>query len=195
MIRIIIAALIVFGSGGFYVGRGRRTRHAAPPSPTVAVKQPVEDAPVIAEAPVMPEPAIAAAPQIEVAVEVAHEPEPEAAVAPMSRMRSAFAAVVGKVRGSAGISNDTWDDLEEALLRADVGVKISDELSLRTLGPSRQLLGGRGTERVPSTEKNRVTECFLLRRYLPDRSGLTNTVHTDEQPNIRRVCLAREHLQ
>ena len=32
------------------------------------------------------------------------------------------------VRGRAGIDNDTWDELEEALLRADVGVGVTDAL-------------------------------------------------------------------
>ena len=31
-------------------------------------------------------------------------------------------------RGRTGITNETWDDLEEALLRADVGVRVTDEL-------------------------------------------------------------------
>ena len=32
------------------------------------------------------------------------------------------------IRGRAGITAETWDDLEEALLRADVGVRVTDEL-------------------------------------------------------------------
>ena len=145
MIRIIVAALIVFGSGGFYVGRGRRSRHIVPPSPTVAVEQPVAEAPIVTEAPVMQEPALAAA--------------------PMSRMRSAFAAVVGKVRGSAGISNDTWDDLEEALLRADVGVKISDEL----LGHLRAEAKA-GAISTPEDALDRLRAMMLARIAGSDRS-------------------------
>ena len=32
------------------------------------------------------------------------------------------------MRGRAGITQETWDDLEEALLKADLGVRVTDEL-------------------------------------------------------------------
>ena len=48
--------------------------------------------------------------------------------------RAALAGVFGGVRARGGITADTWDDLEEALLKADVGVRVTDELldGLRT---------------------------------------------------------------
>jgi fused signal recognition particle receptor len=56
-----------------------------------------------------------------------------------SMVRPSFRARMGKARGAltsaflgirqrAGITEGTWDDLEEALLRADVGVRVTDEL-------------------------------------------------------------------
>ncbi|MCB1285891.1 MAG: signal recognition particle receptor subunit alpha, partial [Microthrixaceae bacterium] len=39
----------------------------------------------------------------------------------LARARSAFSGALGSIRGRSTIDQDTWDDLEEALLRADVG--------------------------------------------------------------------------
>jgi fused signal recognition particle receptor len=46
----------------------------------------------------------------------------------MAKSRAAFVGVFAGVRGRTGITAETWDDLEEALLRADVGVRVTDEL-------------------------------------------------------------------
>ena len=46
----------------------------------------------------------------------------------MSRARAALAGAFLGVRSRGGITAETWDDLEEALLRADVGVRVTTEL-------------------------------------------------------------------
>jgi fused signal recognition particle receptor len=46
----------------------------------------------------------------------------------LSRARSTFAGYVGSIVGRTKIDDDTWDDLEEALIRADVGVGTATEL-------------------------------------------------------------------
>jgi fused signal recognition particle receptor len=46
----------------------------------------------------------------------------------LSKARSAFSGAFGSVLGRASIDSDTWDDLEEALLRADVGLAVTDDL-------------------------------------------------------------------
>jgi len=46
----------------------------------------------------------------------------------LSKARSAFSGAFGSVLGRAAIDDDTWDDLEEALLRADVGLAVTDDL-------------------------------------------------------------------
>ena len=61
------------------------------------------------------------------------EPEPEPVARPsirerMARTATAMAGVFGGVRARGGITSDTWDDLEEALLKADVGVGVTDAL-------------------------------------------------------------------
>jgi fused signal recognition particle receptor len=46
----------------------------------------------------------------------------------LAKARATLAGAMTGVRSRAGITDDTWDDLEEALLRADVGVRVTDEL-------------------------------------------------------------------
>jgi fused signal recognition particle receptor len=46
----------------------------------------------------------------------------------LSRARSTFAGYVGSIVGRSKIDDETWDDLEEALIRADVGVGTATEL-------------------------------------------------------------------
>jgi len=46
----------------------------------------------------------------------------------LARARSTFAGYVGTIVGRARIDEETWDDLEEALVRADVGVGTATAL-------------------------------------------------------------------
>ncbi|MEO6124796.1 MAG: signal recognition particle-docking protein FtsY [Ilumatobacteraceae bacterium] len=46
----------------------------------------------------------------------------------MAKSRAAFVGAFSGVRGRKGITDETWDDLEEALLKADVGVHVTDAL-------------------------------------------------------------------
>ena len=46
----------------------------------------------------------------------------------LGKARAALTGALVGVRGRAGIDDDTWDELEEALLRADVGVGVTDSL-------------------------------------------------------------------
>jgi fused signal recognition particle receptor len=72
---------------------------------------------------------------LEAEPEFADEAEPELEELPerprfrdrLGRARSVFKSAVG-IRGSAGITQTTWDDLEESLLLSDLGVHRVDEL-------------------------------------------------------------------
>ena len=44
------------------------------------------------------------------------------------RTRSLFGDAFRKIRGRSGVPQETWDDLEETLLRADIGVRLVDSL-------------------------------------------------------------------
>ncbi|HQF94603.1 MAG TPA: signal recognition particle-docking protein FtsY [Microthrixaceae bacterium] len=46
----------------------------------------------------------------------------------LSRARGALSGALGSIRGRSAIDDETWDDLEEALIRADVGVGPTTEL-------------------------------------------------------------------
>lgn len=54
----------------------------------------------------------------------------------LSKARSAFAGAIATALTSSSITQQTWDDLEEALLRADVGVASTT----RVLAPLRELV-------------------------------------------------------
>src|SRR5581483_11282450 len=109
-----------------------------PPAPVEAEEH------VQAEAQLAPDVEAPPAPPVAEAVpEVAVAPEPvlEVVAPPKPRLRdrlgkarSAIAGAVGSVRTRERIDDETWDDLEEALIRADVGVGLTSTLldDLRT---------------------------------------------------------------
>jgi fused signal recognition particle receptor len=131
---VLIAVVLVFGIG--VVAVNRRRSAAAPAAPvrpalpaTAAPSKPAPAAPAPADVEV--EVALEADDSIAVAepeVELATEIERPTFRSRMSKARSAFTGALLGISGRTGITPDTWDDLEEALLRADVGVRVSDEL-------------------------------------------------------------------
>ena len=72
--------------------------------------------------------------EAELPSEPTREPAPEPAPEPASyrsrlgKARGLFAGYLGAVRSKGKIDAATWDDLEEALIRADVGVGATDAL-------------------------------------------------------------------
>ena len=46
----------------------------------------------------------------------------------LTKARSSLTAALTGVRARAGITDESWDELEEALLRADVGLRVTTEL-------------------------------------------------------------------
>ena len=61
-------------------------------------------------------------------VVVEPEPSPGTLRERLAKARSAFSGAISGVLGRSGITDESFDDLEDALLRADVGVAITDEL-------------------------------------------------------------------
>jgi fused signal recognition particle receptor len=59
----------------------------------------------------------------------------------LARARSAFSGYVGSILSRSGIDAETWEELEEALIRADVGIGPTQELleSVRSTVRERQL--------------------------------------------------------
>jgi len=119
-----IAAVVLAAGGGVFVVRSRRaTRVKAPVDPVVSA--PVATAPVAPpRTPVAPAP-VAAEPVAPVT------PEPTAPPSfrdRLSRARGVFATATTSVLRRSAIDQATWDDLEEAMLRADLGVKVTTAL-------------------------------------------------------------------
>ena len=92
---------------------------------------------------VEPSPYPDAEPEIEPEPELEPEPERMRRVAPvrprlrdrLGKARALLAGYFGELRGRDAIDDDTWDELEEALIRADVGMvstqRILDDLRRR----------------------------------------------------------------
>lgn len=141
LLLLLIVAVVVFGIAVVVVNRRRstppeRTRPTpAPPTPPPR-SQPVSTPEVATDSGGDSGAGVAVLEPVEEAeeaqaVEVEHL---EVAVEPvrfrdrLTKARTAFAGALLGIRQRSGITAETWDDLEEALLRADVGVAVTDEL-------------------------------------------------------------------
>ena len=127
VVFLILAVLVVaFGIGVVVVNRRRTaagtarpqrpTPPSTPPPRATGTGTAVEERPAetdIVEVPIeVPEPV----------------PAPRSFRDRLSKARSAFTGAFAGVLGRGAINNDSFDDLEEALLRADVGVRVTQEL-------------------------------------------------------------------
>jgi fused signal recognition particle receptor len=140
---VLAAVVIVFGVGVIVVNRRRDGAIEAPPrperpAPPVPPPQQPGGATAVTE-PGVAEPTIEeleAALAEEALVEeppVVEPAEPEVLVRPrfrdrLTKARASLAATFTGVRGRQKIDEETWEDLEEALLRADVGVRVTMDL-------------------------------------------------------------------
>ena len=122
LLLILLVIAVVFGLG--VVVLNRRSSGGAGVKPVTS--KPVTSTPVaekVAKA-VVVDTAVIEAPVVE--TPVVETPAP-----PKSRWGKtalSLAGVFGGVRARGGITNETWDDLEEALLKADVGIGVTDAL-------------------------------------------------------------------
>jgi fused signal recognition particle receptor len=112
LLLLLAVAVVVFGIGVVVVNRRRQA-----PAPT-------RSAPTAP--PTVPPPEVAPAEE-PTAEELPTEEAPRFRDR-MSKARAALSGVFRGVRARGGIGPETWEDLEEALLKADVGVKVTDEL-------------------------------------------------------------------
>lgn len=121
-IFLVLALVVtVFGFGVVIANRRRGGTLEAPPTARPLPKAPptarVDPAPV--EDLVADEPVVEAPP----------EPAKPASLRDrLAKARSAFSGAFAGVLGRSAITDETWDELEEALLRADVGIGVTESL-------------------------------------------------------------------
>ena len=129
LLLILLVIAVVFGLGVVVLNRRSSGGAGVKPiiSESVVVETPVAQAEVVETDVVEAE--VVEAPVVE--TPVVEAPVVEAPAPPKSRWGKtalSLAGVFGGVRARGGITNETWDDLEEALLKADVGIGVTDEL-------------------------------------------------------------------
>ncbi|HUI03479.1 MAG TPA: signal recognition particle-docking protein FtsY [Acidimicrobiales bacterium] len=140
---IVLAVVVAVAVVGLVVAVPRRARarrgaapEVAPPPAPAAQAPPAAPPPRAAPAPeAPPEAEIAAPPEAEEAPAPGEAPAPaqEVAAPPamrerLGKTRGLLAGYVRSLRSRSSVDDDAWDDLEEALLRADVGVSTTTEL-------------------------------------------------------------------
>ena len=122
---LILAVFVVaFGIGVVLLNRRKSVGQPAPGRPTPPPARPPvpqrESDALVAE----PE----AAPVVEELPAVEEEQPAGTLRERLAKARSTFAGAIAGVLGRSAITDESFDELEEALLRADVGVAITDEL-------------------------------------------------------------------
>jgi fused signal recognition particle receptor len=134
ILLILMGVAVVFGLGTVVVGRRSRRTDA-----------PVDASSVDVPASVAPSTPVDVVPETLVAEPEVAPPVPDVTIKKTFRERIgrtavAMAGVFGGVRARGGITSETWDDLEEVLLKADVGVGVTDALlgGLRTRAKNKE---------------------------------------------------------
>jgi fused signal recognition particle receptor len=131
LIPILIVLVLIFGFGVIAVNRVRTRRRGIdiepPARPAARAATPAPTAVLEPEAPPVEVP-----PETETEIEEALAPV-EIVERPrfrdrLSKARAAFTTAFTSVRSRQGIDEDTWDDLEDALLSADVGLDVTSDL-------------------------------------------------------------------
>jgi len=105
---VLAVVVLVFGFGVVWLNRRK------PAAPVVQRATPITKTAVVEK--------VVAVEEVAVVVEKASVRDR------LSKARSAFGGAVTSVLTRSEISDTTWDELEEALLRADVGVRVAQEL-------------------------------------------------------------------
>jgi fused signal recognition particle receptor len=126
IVFVITVLLVIAATGVLVARRPRRGVELEPPARPPVRAPEAKPVPVDDETVAEIEDAVTEAPP---AVEAPAEP----AVKPrlrdrLSKARSVFAGSIGSILARSKIDQDTWDDLEEALIRADVGVGPTTDL-------------------------------------------------------------------
>src|SRR3954468_11685352 len=126
---LVLILVVAVGMTAAVVVRSRRSRTAEPDlAPTRPPRAPQQPPTPVAE------------PEVETAEPAVEEAEPTAPVAEpaervkprlrdrLGKTRAAFAGAFSGIAGRGKVDDETWDDLEEALILADVGVPTTTKV-------------------------------------------------------------------
>ncbi|MGY6502058.1 MAG: signal recognition particle-docking protein FtsY [Acidimicrobiales bacterium] len=125
LILIGLLAVVVLGATAVVVARRRPGPELEPP-PERTLDQPVavDEPPVAVDEPPVDEVVVPDTP-----ADLVEAPGPPPKLRDrLGKARSAFGGYLTSVLGRSGIDQDTWDDLEEALITADIGVRPTTEM-------------------------------------------------------------------
>jgi fused signal recognition particle receptor len=129
LVLIVVLVVLVLAGAGLVVTRQRRepTYEATPPSPPVAAPPtPTEEAEVVEAPPAKTAPAVEV-PPVEEAPPAAPPVRPRFRDR-LGKARGAVSGYLGAVLSREKVDQETWDDLEEALVVADVGITATTDI-------------------------------------------------------------------
>ncbi len=127
-IFLVLAVLVtIFGFGVVIANRRRAGTFDVPPTKApLPPARPAEARPSGGVA--VDEPPVATVPEVPAVEEPPPPVKPASLRDRLAKARSAFSGAFAGVLGRTAITDETWDELEEALLRADVGLGVTDAL-------------------------------------------------------------------
>ena len=111
---VLIVCVLLIVAGATYVAVTRPSRQRG------VELEPPKAPPVEAESVLAPPVEVEEAPPVEVAKPTLRDR--------LGKARGVFSGYIGSVLSRSKIDQDTWDDLEEAMIRADVGVGAANDL-------------------------------------------------------------------
>jgi fused signal recognition particle receptor len=181
VILIIVIAVLALGTGGWLLfQRPRRGRVSAPPAPpTTPPSQATAEVPAAEQAA-----AEAGKPQATAGVIEVERPPPSAGRmvrlrARLARSQSSVGSALLNLLSRDRLDDETWDEIEEVLITADVGV-VPARLMVDDLKTKVKVLGVRG----PAEVKNLLRDELLYQLGDEDRS-----LHTAKHNGTPAVVL------
>ncbi|HTW04860.1 MAG TPA: signal recognition particle-docking protein FtsY [Streptosporangiaceae bacterium] len=195
LIIAIVAAVVVLGGGGSatYLVRSRHQQALKAPPPDRAVESgpsgsatgTATAAPTLAPGSTVPLPPDVAAPPAAPAAPEVEKPPPSAGRlvrlrSRLARSQSAFGGVLLNLLSSDHLDDDTWDEVEETLITADMGV-----------APARALVEDLRTDVKVEGTRNPAEVKSMLRRELLNQVGpdMDRTLHTARHGDRPAVVL------
>ena len=188
VILIIVIAVLALGTGGWLLFvRPRRGRVSAPPAPPAPSSLPTPSAPAeaAAEAAAAEQAATEAGkPQATAGILEVERPPPSAGRmvrlrARLARSQSSVGSALLNLLSRDKLDDETWDEMEEVLITADVGV-VPARLMVDDLRTKVKVLGVRG----PAEVKNLLRDELLTQLGDEDR-----TLHTAKHNGTPAVLL------